>query len=550
MEFRKFLLLLSVLSYLFFSTSVLAEQWGDFTYTIANGAATITDYTGSGGAVVIPSEIDSNPVVGMGSYLFFNDYNVTSIFIPGSIESIAYSAIFNCTSLTSITVDESNNHFSSLGGVLYDKAKTKLINHPAGKSGSFSIPEGVVSIEVEAFYHCAGLTSLIIPASVTIIRDYAFDYCTGLTSITSSGSALSIGECAFMHCSSLVDISLSGVTSIGPMAFTDCSALTRIALPASLTSIGEHAFYYCSNLTSVYFYGNAPSTGDDIFWMCPSGLIVYYIAGRRGFTNPWNGHTTAMFDPLATTTTTQPTTTTTTQPTTTTTIADEYGNSCAEAMEIGINTSVSGMINFGGDYDYFKLVLPESGSLTVGTTGSIDTLGYLKDDSCADITSDDDSGADLNFLIATNVAAGSYYVAVRHFNSISTGDYMFNVAFSNITTTTIPPVGDADADGIADDVDNCPDMANPQQLDADNDGAGDVCDSSPGCGGCGQVDCEPQPDADYDGTPDAFDNCPSLCNMAQLDADADGIGDVCDTSPGCGGCGQAACEVECNRQTL
>ena len=39
---------------------------------------------------------------------------------------------------------------------------------------------------------------------------------------------------------------------------------------------------------------------------------------------------------------------------------------------------------------------------------------------------------------------------------------------------------------------------------------------------------------------DKFDNCPDNCNVLQLDGD--GIGDVCAASPGCGGCGQPACE--------
>ncbi len=45
-----------------------------------------------------------------------------------------------------------------------------------------------------------------------------------------------------------------------------------------------------------------------------------------------------------------------------------------------------------------------------------------------------------------------------------------------------------------------------------------------------------------DGVEDIEDNCPLSCNELQLDADGDGIGDVCDDTPGCGGCGQPACE--------
>jgi len=73
-------------------------------------------------------------------------------------------------------------------------------------------------------------------------------------------------------------------------------------------------------------------------------------------------------------------------------------------------------------------------------------------------------------------------------------------------------ITDTDSDGMADDIDNCPLISNPDQGDIDNDGIGDVCDN----------------DSDNDGVSDTEDNCPSIPNPDQKDADGDGIGDVCD----------------------
>ncbi len=67
-------------------------------------------------------------------------------------------------------------------------------------------------------------------------------------------------------------------------------------------------------------------------------------------------------------------------------------------------------------------------------------------------------------------------------------------------------------DGIADGVDNCPTLANPEQLNLDGDALGDACDD----------------DDDDDGILDDVDNCPTAANPAQLNLDGDALGDVCD----------------------
>lgn len=88
-----------------------------------------------------------------------------------------------------------------------------------------------------------------------------------------------------------------------------------------------------------------------------------------------------------------------------------------------------------------------------------------------------------------------------------------------------PVIADGDADAVADGIDNCPALANADQLDSDADGQGNACDLCPALAAPASID------GDADGVGDACDNCPMLANADQLDTDGDGLGDACDGCP-------------------
>lgn len=98
--------------------------------------------------------------------------------------NIQIAELSNCNSLTAIYVSGGNQAYSSLDGVLYDKALMSLIYYPAGRNGPFTIPNGVNTIGANAFGGCLGLTGITIPSSVTMIDAYAFRFCNNLKNIT------------------------------------------------------------------------------------------------------------------------------------------------------------------------------------------------------------------------------------------------------------------------------------------------------------------------------------------------------------------------------
>ena len=146
-------------------------------------------------------------------------YSLKTITIGDSVTSIGEWAFEECISLTSITVDENNEHYKSIDGNLYSKDGTTLIQYAIGKEAtSFKIPDTVTSIGFTAFEACTSLASVIIPDSVISIGDRAFAYCTSLASVTIGNS----------------------VTSIGTGSFAGCTSLTTVILGNSMTSIGEY----------------------------------------------------------------------------------------------------------------------------------------------------------------------------------------------------------------------------------------------------------------------------------------------------------------------
>jgi len=115
--------------------------------------------------------------------------------------------------------------------------------------------------------------------------------------------------------------------------------------------------------------------------------------------------------------------------------SDDHGSDTSTATFVNCNSTVGGNLEIAGNEDYFKIDVSGTGNVKVYTTGTTDTVGVLMDSSEGIITQDNDSGSGNNFNIERNLSPGTYYVVVKHNDTVSgTGTYTLNVE-CNLTHT-------------------------------------------------------------------------------------------------------------------
>jgi type IV pilus assembly protein PilY1 len=121
---------------------------------------------------------------------------------------------------------------------------------------------------------------------------------------------------------------------------------------------------------------------------------------------------------------------------------DDHTSDPDTATVVTCDSTQAGVIDAGGDVDYFEVTVNGEGLITVNTTGSTDTYGQLiqvVDDVEIILTQDNNSGAGNNFEITRTVSSApvTYYVSVSHNDSLSgTGSYTLEVECATTHTIT------------------------------------------------------------------------------------------------------------------
>ena len=168
---------------------LLAEklyQYGtvDITITPTNafvfdGAGTITGYSGTYTDIVIPYEIGGVAVTAIGNGVFSSYANIVTITAGKNIVTIGDYFVFNCVSLTTISLPSVTTLGSNFA---LECGSLTTLNLP----NVITIGEGFVNF-------CNSLTTITLP-NVTTIGDYLAGYCGSLTSVSFSANAPTPGS--------------------------------------------------------------------------------------------------------------------------------------------------------------------------------------------------------------------------------------------------------------------------------------------------------------------------------------------------------------------
>jgi len=298
-------------------TAYTAQQ--DLRYQTSVGQVWITGYTGSGGDLVLPAEIEGKPVVGIEHSAFSGESTITSVLLPPSITTIRHSAFRGCSNLTRINLPE---------GL---KTIEEYTFFECTKLRSIDIPQSVTWIAEKAFESCEALTKIEIPASVNTIGPYAFEDCYGLRevkmceglvhlqafsfsgcrslrSVVIPGSIQNMERYVFYNCSSLTDVRIGeGIRTLGDWTFSNCASLSSVVIPSSVKTVGFYMFNGCSALIKIVFLGDRPvvnEAGNNFgsavrtTMSAPSSCVFYAIDGAEGWgfmPTTWDGHTVKSF---------------------------------------------------------------------------------------------------------------------------------------------------------------------------------------------------------------------------------------------------------------
>ena len=257
------------------------------------------------------------------------------------------------------------------------------------------------------------MSSIVVPSCVSSIEDYAFAE-SSLTSVTLSSNVTSMGSNIFYNCYSGT-VTLSDMASAPSNWPSDWNNYSY----SSKWSVESEVALRTATVTLYRNYNN--SDGTIIDTMTVSVLEYPEIPTRSGYVFAgWYRNSSGSGSPYDFSQN----------------IAEgsnirlyarwikHSGNSSLIPLNGSLTVSVPSKNSSSTNSHYYAFVPLTSGNVTIYSTGSFDSEGYLCNSSKNAITSNDNGGENYNFSITYNVTAGTLY-------------YIRPVGHSSSGTTTV-----------------------------------------------------------------------------------------------------------------
>lgn len=231
-------------------TDLLGGKNEAIEYKVENGEAVVISVPNQSTVteVVIPDEYEGVPVTKIADFAATNLEYVTEFYIGKNVKEIGAWALENNQHIAEFTVDEANEYFCSVDGVIYTKDMKTIVFFPPAKEGAYTIPQGVETIRTKAFYKCTKVTSVVVPDTVTTIEEKAFFRCGAITELALSKNIELIGKDAFSYCTGITEINIpSTIKQIDEYAFYNCTALLKVNVDAKESDLILGEKWYPTN---------------------------------------------------------------------------------------------------------------------------------------------------------------------------------------------------------------------------------------------------------------------------------------------------------------
>jgi len=254
-----------------------------------------------------------SPVSVIGSYAFYGENDLISIYLPNTLDSIGDFAFGDCVNLSTLPfppslkalgrsiISNTDIMHANLSGCTLMK-KIGEFAFQSANINQFSLPSSVTSIDRYAFSLCPILSEVNLSGyqQLQILGDWSFWSCENLSKITLSSYINSIGYCFIYDCSTLTDIivpegnplfsSLDGnlynknqsvlvyyspgkpeiafdvpesVTTIGEASISGCQNLMNVSTGSALQRVGWSAFFHCDTLQAILLNSTSLTTIEN-----------------------------------------------------------------------------------------------------------------------------------------------------------------------------------------------------------------------------------------------------------------------------------------------